>query len=63
MKHQKNDNDSSRFWSWNLSSNDRAGAIIDQLFLEEDMDNILIEIEDHVRDMTPEYVRKDKLLY
>lgn len=39
------------------------GDVIDILYLNEDRENILLELDEHVRDMTPEYVRKEKLLY
>ena len=40
-----------------------TGSLIDMLFLDEDRENVLIELDEHVRDMTPEYVRKEKLFY
>ena len=40
-----------------------TGAVIDMLFLDEDRENVLLELDEHVRDMTPEYVRKEKLFY
>lgn len=39
------------------------GNLIDKLYLDEDRDNLLLELDDHVRDMMPDYVRKEKLLY
>ena len=40
-----------------------TGDLIDKLYLDEDRDNVLLELDDHVRDMTPEYLRKEKLFY
>jgi hypothetical protein len=40
-----------------------TGDLIDKLFLDEDRDNVLLELDEHVRDMTPDYLRKEKLLY
>ena len=40
-----------------------TGDLIDKFYLDEDRDNVLLELDDHVRDMTPEYVRKEKLFY
>ena len=40
-----------------------VGDVIDKLYLDEDRENVLLELDDHVRYMTPEYLRKEKLLY
>lgn len=40
-----------------------TGSLIDKLYLDEDRDNVLLELDEHVRDMTPDYVRKEKLFY
>jgi hypothetical protein len=40
-----------------------TGSLIDMLFLDEDRENVLLELDEHVRDMTPEYVRKENLFY
>lgn len=40
-----------------------TGDLIDKLYLDEDRDNLLLELDEHVRDMMPDYVRKEKLLY
>jgi hypothetical protein len=40
-----------------------TGSLIDKLYLDEDRENVLLELDEHVRDMTPEYIRKEKLFY
>ena len=40
-----------------------TGDLIDKLYLDEDRNNVLLELDEHVRDMTPEYLRKEKLFY